>query len=700
MDFNVVCGLRSQFLAIVFSLPITLLHAQQWSQVTTSGGFSARTNASAVYNSNDNSIVVYGGETDNGFTDDLWRLDLDTYSWTEITVEGNKPFPRHTADALFDAEGNRMLLYSGQGTGGLANDVWSFDFNTLEWTELNENSSASGQPSKRYGTISVLDEQEDRIVAFAGFASVGSRQDDTWAFDLSNNSWQELGPDPHPLQRCLHRGTLVDDQRIMIAYGGQSGPPLGDIWAYDLDANTWTELTPDDSPPARLWSTVNYIGDNRLIVFGGNGTGQGRSSGVLADLWEFSLTDNTWTELTLTNGPPARDGHLGIFLPCTGEVLILTGSNSSGELLNDVWKLEGLVENTTETPVLEGLKAVYCTTEGQSTLTANPGGGTFTGDISPGGTFDPSALGEGTYEIAYTLRDGRGCEQAVSENTMVVAPSAAPEVSCTSSSTGSVTFNWTHPEASSFEFIISINGVPLEVVGTTTENAFIQDGLDPNDLVEISVVGLDINACGNTLMGTGSCNSQACPSITENVAATFCEGDLFEFAGMTYDAGGTYGVTLQTDAGCDSSIFLSLTELKNVEVQIDTSVASGTVVDDVLIASDTSWTVTLPATSGCDSVVVYTAVVLTTAVEAEVEKGVRVSLSPNPFSNSALLHIEGVATEVRTLNVYSTTGQLLRSHQFTTDQFVLERSRLPVGLYYYQVRDQGGLVGTGRFVVQ
>ena len=57
----------------------------------------------------------------------------------------------------------------------------------------------------------------------------------------------------------------------------------------------------------------------------------------------------------------------------------------------------------------------YCVGQGTQTLTATPVGGTWSGNVSAGGQFNPTTLGAGTYSATYTYTNFNGC----TENDMV-----------------------------------------------------------------------------------------------------------------------------------------------------------------------------------------------------------------------------------------------------------------------------------------
>jgi N-acetylneuraminic acid mutarotase len=85
---------------------------------------------------------VFGGKDDeNRKLNDLWRLDLNTYTWTEINPNGFVPMERsgHSSD-VFD---NYMIIFGGiyEITKEL-NDFYLYDFKTNKWATLFEETNS------------------------------------------------------------------------------------------------------------------------------------------------------------------------------------------------------------------------------------------------------------------------------------------------------------------------------------------------------------------------------------------------------------------------------------------------------------------------------------------------------------------------------------------------------------------------------
>lgn len=334
--------IRFLFLMLIgFSLTAQPLQVQ-WSQTTTANDPAARTNASAVYVPAEQWMVLFGGQSGAGYENKVWALDLTTNSWSELPSSSTQvPDARHTQEAFYDSPNHRMIIWGGQGTGGLYNDVWAFNFSDSSWTELFANGNVAGAPLRRYGTGAVYLPDSGRLVSFAGFTTSG-RFDDTWAFDVNTQQWTDVSQTTRPLQRCLFNSAYYPDSNKMLIFGGQSSGNLNDLWSLDLDSYSWTELTPTQQPTARHYASLTRFYDPapEFLLFGGNTSGQNVHSGGQNDLWRFNMNTMEWDTLGQSVIRPAkRSGHTAIMVnPC--QIMIYGGHLTNGTKSNEVWTVD------------------------------------------------------------------------------------------------------------------------------------------------------------------------------------------------------------------------------------------------------------------------------------------------------------------------------------------------------------------------
>ncbi|MCC6866684.1 MAG: T9SS type A sorting domain-containing protein [Ignavibacteria bacterium] len=317
----------------------------QWQKLNTSGNVPHLKNASAIYDPVGNRMVVYGGRNATGLSNEMWSLNLNDNSWVRIIHSGGQgPAARYTHNAYYDPTNNTMIIWSGQGEGGiLYNDVWLFSFAASQWNMIWADSNVSWAPLKRYGTASVFEPVSRKFTTFAGFTTSG-RFEDTWTFDVDQHFWVERTNSVHPPKRCLHTAVYAGELGRMVIYGGQDTGPLDDIWQCALSSYTWSDITPAIKPPARFWNSMIYYGNGNILIFGGLGTT------AKNDMWKFNMTTNTWQNIfqgfTL---PAARWGMHTIYVPADDKMIIFGGEGDS--LYKDTWQFSNIntigIENIT-----------------------------------------------------------------------------------------------------------------------------------------------------------------------------------------------------------------------------------------------------------------------------------------------------------------------------------------------------------------
>lgn len=312
----------------------------QWRQILPASGTvpAPRAHGVAVYDPVARRLVVFGGQgNDGGVLNDTWAFDLAARTWARLATVGTPPDHRLGADAVYDPVGHQMVVWAGQQGSRFFDDIWTLDLRTLEWRDR----SPGPRPQARYGSASVFDPATRALVQFAGFTDLSRRFQDTQAFDLDTNTWEDLTPsDVRPQIRCLLSAAFHGASRRMIVYGGQRSGPLDDIWAFDLGTRRWTELTPATRPEGRLLSSSFIDRDGRFVTFGGS-----TATEIVNETWSFDLDRREWTRLTIEGTPPpGREAAMGAAFE-NGDRFVVFGGRAGGRF-NDVWELRRVPAGT------------------------------------------------------------------------------------------------------------------------------------------------------------------------------------------------------------------------------------------------------------------------------------------------------------------------------------------------------------------
>ncbi len=287
----------------------------------------------AIYDPVRDRMLVFGGARTYAsapFLNQVWALTTDPVpNWSVLSVSGGTPTGRVDATSIYDSARDRMIVYGGSLNLPGVDDLWSLSLSgTPTWISQYPPGT---HPPIRYGHTAVLDAARDRMIVFGGETSGGLRNNEVWALDLTGASgWTQLAPLGTPPAPRVFATAIVDAARDrMIVFGGLPGSyPSPEVFALSLaDPPTWTTLSPDGPFPAGrdLHSAVYDAAGDRMIVFGGDDVGY--AHGHLDDTWALALAGNThWVDLAPAGAiPEPRFGQTVAIDPTHSRLIMMGG---------------------------------------------------------------------------------------------------------------------------------------------------------------------------------------------------------------------------------------------------------------------------------------------------------------------------------------------------------------------------------------
>jgi len=238
-----------------------------------------------AYDSQSDRVILFGGWVPDVRQvaidlNETWSYDYANNTWKNMSPPLAPP-ARSGHALVYDSQSDRSILFGG-ADGGYLSDTWEYDYNLNIWTQM----KPSIFPSERCRHDMIYDSKSDRLVLFGGFSPGNPDElNDTWTYDFNNDTWTEMLPTIRPEGRESH--ALSYDSRMdrIILFGGWI-PEQGydDTWTYDLKNNTWTNITSSTRPSSRGGHALAYDSESdRTILFGGNSD----------DVWALELVPDS-----------------------------------------------------------------------------------------------------------------------------------------------------------------------------------------------------------------------------------------------------------------------------------------------------------------------------------------------------------------------------------------------------------------------
>ncbi|MFM7747367.1 MAG: hypothetical protein ACKO7X_05545, partial [Bacteroidota bacterium] len=237
-----------------------------------------------------------------------------------------------------------------------------------------------------------------------------------------------------------------------------------------------------------------------------------------------------------------------------------------------------------------------------------------------------SANTAGAYSVVVTnSSEGNGCSATSAVVNVIVKPNSSTTINAeicqgqtytfgTQSLSTSGTYNRTVPSANGCDSIITLN-LNVKPTAASSITASICQGqtytFGSQTLTSSGTYTRNLiaaNGCDSVI----TLNLNVKPTAASSITASICQGQTYTFSSQTLTSSGTYTNTLTAANGCDSVVTLNLTVLPNSSSSMDASICDGqsySFGSQTLTTSGT-YTNTVTAANGCDSVVTLNLTVL------------------------------------------------------------------------------------------
>ena len=263
----------------------------KFTQVSTGGAEpTARAFASiaATRQGNRNDVYVFGGGTfpfniPLANEDAFWHFNSMTNTWTDLTATGG---PNARMGATLVAHDGALYVFGGIsfdfdiGFFVLHNDLWRFDIASGSWTQLSDGST--GPAARHMAMGAVVD--DDKLLFYGGerieveffpeFSIAFPIDTSTWIWDTTTNEWTQLADGP-----ARNYGASGHNGTTMVMFGGDeaggvtcAGSPFNqattnDTFTFNLDSG-WNQAT-TFFPPAPVKRTAGFMIGNNFYTLGG-----------------------------------------------------------------------------------------------------------------------------------------------------------------------------------------------------------------------------------------------------------------------------------------------------------------------------------------------------------------------------------------------------------------------------------------------
>ena len=184
-----------------------------------------------------------------------------------------------------------------------------------------------------------------------------------------------------------------------------------------------------------------------------------------------------------------------------------------------------------------------------------------------------------------------------------------------------------------------------------------------------------INGCDSTVILYLTVNDKA----QTNTEVTICDNGSYSFNGKELTQAGEYYDTLQTIAGCDSIVHLTLYIDTTSIITKDTVINAGDEINGKRYDTDGTYIDSLKTQNGCDSIIIWT---LKVGLN-EIDYSAICSVYPNPAEDNITVDFGDLALDGKQeLTIINNAGQVVYKSNINSRKFNIDIKDFDSGAYY------------------
>jgi len=249
-----------------------------------------------VYDGNDSFYFVGGRENSSTTRNYVWKYTISTNAWSQVTTTGVTIHNVLEHGLVF--YNNALYVFAGYVNGANVNTLYKLDLtqSTPTWSLV---STSGTTPSSRRDLSVTM--YNSKLIVFAGYSN--APLNDLYEIDLASGTptWNQLhnGSGTAPSGRFGSMIEAYQDKIIIFSGGGASDQEL---WEFNLTNNTWSQKTSTGSIPLyRIWSQHTIVGD-KIYMYGGY-------PNLKNDFYSLDVTTYNWTQITSNITLQGMTGH-------------------------------------------------------------------------------------------------------------------------------------------------------------------------------------------------------------------------------------------------------------------------------------------------------------------------------------------------------------------------------------------------------
>jgi hypothetical protein len=211
-------------------------------------------------------FITFGGKGDGGLYNDLYRYNVRDKEWKLISIE-TSIMPSARKAACMAAGDDFILIYGGIEASGYSNELWKFDWGTRSYTLLD---SSKSTPGSAYSQCHIETNSDNQLIfkVYMGETEGDNPTALLYEFNIALGRWtQILEPDIiSNLKNSKSAAFMIDNTIINAGGNAWNTFSYSTIVARKFE---WNESKVVGSLPSNTYYGASVYYKNKIYIHGG-----------------------------------------------------------------------------------------------------------------------------------------------------------------------------------------------------------------------------------------------------------------------------------------------------------------------------------------------------------------------------------------------------------------------------------------------
>lgn len=211
-----------------------------------------------------NNIILFGGKSDTELLNDMYTFNLVQQTWEMVQIDSlEKPTPRRAA--CLAANEDSILIFGGITAEGYSNELWKFDWSTREYQLMNTQGSP---PVSAYSKCEIY-KSGNQAIFRTYMAETEGENSITYIYNYNiySHTWSTVRKgDISDLLPTKSEAYLLNDKFILIGGSLQSTFSYKEVYAIDINTG---EVSMSARLPHENFYAASVFYKDKIYIYGG-----------------------------------------------------------------------------------------------------------------------------------------------------------------------------------------------------------------------------------------------------------------------------------------------------------------------------------------------------------------------------------------------------------------------------------------------